>query len=1030
MMEIKFLWKEAKTVAKWSINHKSILALLSIIILIFGGFSLVQMERQENPAVVSPICTIKTIYPGASSQDVEKQIIKPIEDEVGTLSEIKHIESYAMDSVGIIKVTLKDMSDADINTSWDKVREKVDLVKTELPAAAEEPKVETDFTSSYGLIIGISSEQYHYKDMIDNGNMLADAIKKIDTVKAVDIDGAVEEQIVVELNMTKLMTYKISPKTIQQVIQARNINIPGGNLKVDENKVPVQITGEYGSIDELKNTIVDVSRESGTPVYLKDIAQVNIVEESDVATTYINGEKGILVGVQYMDGVNVIREEQRVQEVVQSFIDTQLYAGMHMNEVYNEVDFVQESISLFSNNLLSAIFLILIVVLITMGVRSAIVVALPIPLITCIVLGYMYISGIPLHQVSIASLIISLSLMVANGIVVNDNIQLYLQEGKTREQACTDGVEDVKIPILTSTLTTIASFLPLAMMQGSAGKFVNSLPILVAVALIGSLVTSISIVPALGYSLTKSESEVNIQWMAKTKERLHLDHVMNRFQKRYGQVLKRSLTHPKKVLLLFGGIFILSLVSIKTLSIQLFPPVEREQYVLNITTSNSVTISNTENICQEIAQVLDQESSVNDFSYKVGDGYMKYYITFFPNDLASNKAQFLIDGTRSEAKNVEKRIQEAVPGVLTNIKYLEISLPSNYPIEVRISGPDINQLRHIAEDMEPYFRSVEGLKNIENNFGYNGYKLNIQVNEEKANMVGISNYEIASTVRMAVNGLEISELKQKDIKKDPLPIILKMEEENKGEVERLQTIFISSQLTNENIPLTEIATIDTDTSFGKIIRRDGERTITVGAFVNEGYNTNSCMQQLQAKLETYSLPDGYFMVYGGENETSEEAFSSMKVPTVIACILIYLILVFQFGDLREPFLIMGTIPLSFIGIIWGLKIMKYPIGFMALLGGISLMGVVVNNGIVLLDYIKVKVQQEDNRLDAITQACKTRLRPIMIGMITTVISLLPLMISGGALWAPMATSIIFGMLLSSVLTLIVIPCGYLLLVKE
>ena len=1016
--------------AKWSINHKSILALLSILILGFGGFSLIQMERQENPAVVSPICTIKTVYPGASSEDVEKQIVKPIEDEVGSLSEIKHIESYAMDSVGIIKVTLKDMSDEKINATWDKVREEVDLIKSELPEAAEEPKVETDFTSSYGLIIGISSDQYQYKDMIDNGNMLADEIKKIDTVKSVDLDGLVEEQIVIELNMTKLMTYKIAPNRIQQVIQARNINIPGGNLKVDDNKIPVQISGEYASLDELENTIVDVSEDTGIPVYLKDIAKVRTLKQEDVATTYINGHKGILVGVQYMDGVNVIKEEQRVQEAIQTFVEKELYSDMQITAVYNEVEFVQESIHLFSNNLLSAILLILIVVLITMGVRSAIVVALPIPLITCIVLGYMYISGIPLHQVSIASLIISLSLMVANGIVVNDNIQLYLQEGRSREEACTQGVNEVKIPILTSTLTTIASFLPLAMMQGSAGKFVNSLPILVAVALIASFITSISIVPALGYSLTKSETQVKTHWIIKVKERLHLDHIMNRFRKRYGQLLKQCLANPKKVLLLFGGVFILSLLLIKTLSIQLFPPVEREQYVLNITTNNSGTIENTEKICQEIAQALEKEASVNNFSYKVGDGYMKYYITFFPNDLASNKAQFLIDGTRAEAKNVEKRIQEAVAGVSTNIKYLEINLPSNYPIEVRISGPEIDRLRHIAEELEPQFRSVEGLRNIENNFGYNGYKLNIQVNEEKASMVGISNYEIASTVRMAVNGLKISELKQKDIKKDPLPIILKMEDQENGEVEQLQTVFISSQLTKENIPLIEMADINTDTSFGKIIRRDGERTITVGAFVREGYNTNSCMKQLQNKLETYSLPDGYSMVYGGENENSEEAFSSMKVPTVIACILIYLILVFQFGDLREPFLIMGTIPLSFIGIIWGLKIMNYPIGFMALLGGISLMGVVVNNGIVLLDYIKVLVEQEDNRIEAITQACKTRLRPIMIGMITTVISLLPLMLSGGALWAPMATSIIFGMLLSSVLTLIVIPCGYVLMVKE
>ncbi len=314
-----------------------------------------------------------------------------------------------------------------------------------------------------------------------------------------------------------------------------------------------------------------------------------------------------------------------------------------------------------------------------------------------------------------------------------------------------------------------------------------------------------------------------------------------------------------------------------------------------------------------------------------------------------------------------------------------------------------------------------------NNYGDNSYRLNVNVNEEKANLVGITNYDVASTVRMAVNGLEIVKMKQKDIEKDSLPVIAKISDKDKTSREILNTIFLTSQVTGKNVPLTQIATIETQTSLNQIIRRNSQRTITVGSFVEDGYNTAAVMENVEKSMEGINLPDGYTLEYGGENENSTDAFSSMTLPTIIAIILIYIILVFQFGDLVEPLIIMGTIPLSFIGIIWGLKWMGYPIGFMALLGAISLMGVVVNNGIVLLDYIKVLLPQSNNFREAIVQACETRMRPIMIGMITTVFSLLPLMISGGPLWAPMATSVIFGMILSTVLTMIVIPCAYVLI---
>ena len=1016
---------------EWSVKHKSILALLTTIVIIFGTISYIGMEREENPAISSPVALIKSIYPGASPEDIEKLIVKPIEDALNEIPEIKTLESFSMDSIGVIKITLKDMSDAAMLPVWDKVREDLDNVKADLPSSAYDPTIETDFTTSYSLIMGLTSKDYTYENLSDAAYILQEALSRDPGVKAVDIDGEIGQEIAINLDMTKLSQYGISPTTVGTALKARNINIPGGNLELDGAKVPVQISGEYKSVDEIKNTIVSVS-ETGTPVYLKDVANITQDEEKKEIIAAVNGEKAVLIGVKYMEGENILKIQERLQVIIDDYKEKDLYTNMELIELNNQATFVDDAIDLFANNLISAILLVLVVVLITMGIRSAVIVTLPIPIVICLIFAYMKIANIPLHQVSIASLIISLSLLVANGIVANDNMNVYLEQGKDKMTACTQGIEEVKIPILTSTLTTVASFLPLAMMVGSAGKFVKTLPILVTVALIGSYITSLTIVPAVGYLLLEDNGEDVKKESFKDKvfKKLGLDKVGTMMIDFYAKILYQVLKMPRMIILSFVALLIFTLTIIPTMDIQLFPPVERDQYVLDISIKDGSDASKMEQVANEVSDILSKEESVNDFGYKAGDGFMKYYVSFIPNDLASNKAQFLINGDRNKAQEVEKRISEEIPGVSLNLKQLEIGLPVTYPVQIRVTGSEITELRRMAEEIHNIVYEVEGTRNIEDDYGYDSYKLNIDVDEEKANMVGITNYDIAGTVRMAVNGLEVSELKQENIESDSIPMILKIANSEKGKREILDTLFFTSQITGENVPLNQMAVVDTATSLNKIIRRDAKRTITVGAFVQSGYNVKSVMEACQSALEAYELPDGYYMEFGGENESSSDAFSSMVVPTIIAIVLIYLILVFQFGDLTQPLIIMGTIPLSFIGIIWGLKWTRYPIGFMALLGAISLMGVVVNNGIVLLDYIGLMIKEYSEPKEAISQACKTRLRPIMIGMVTTVISLISLAATGGDLWAPMANAIIFGMLLSSVLTLIVIPCAYLIIFES
>ena len=1016
---------------KWSVEHKSIVILLTVVLLISGGLLYINMERQENPTVASPIATISCIYPGASPEDIEKLIVKPIENKIGDIAEIKKIESFSMDSIGVIKITLKDLSDNDIDVVWDDVKEDVEAVESQLPADAQKPTIDTDFTSSYGIILGLTSKDYTYQDLKNVANDLKDILKEDEGIKAVDIFGTIGQQIEISLDMVKLQQYGITPTDIATYLQARNINIPGGNLEIAGTKVPVQISGEYQSVDEIKNTIVGVSSQSGTPVYLKNVAEVVQTEQKAETFAQVNNQKALLIGIKYADAQNMLAIQKRVYERIDDFEQNQLYTNMEIVKLTDQADFVKSSIGLFEQNLISAVILVAAVVLLTMGIRSAIVVSLPIPVVIAMVFIYMSFTAIPLHQVSIASLIISLSLLVANGIVANDNINVYLEKGYCKKEACIEGIKEVHIAILTSTLTTIASFLPLAMMQGSAGKFVKTLPILVSVALAGSYIASLTLVPATGFWLLQPKSKQKKSGVKQNiKKIFHIDNIGEKVLLIYEEMLKKALKMPKLLIGVFVVILALSSLLIPSMGIQIFPPAEREQYALNVTVQDGSTIEHTKEIIEEIGQYLEKDDSVKDYSVMIGDGYPKYYVTFTPNDLASNKAQFLVNGTLSERNRIERELNENISGVMVNAKELEISIPVTYPIEIRISDAEIDQLRKIGDDVKNILYQVEGGKNAEDDYGYPSNKLKVKVNEEKSNLVGISNYDVASTIRMAINGLEISQLKQKDIDEDPYPINIKISDDNKTKREILNNIYITSQLTGENVPLPQIADIYTESSMNKIVRRDEKRTLTVGLFIEEGYNTQTVMKNCKEALKHYELPEGYTIVFGGENEENKDAFSSLLIPTIIAVVVIYLILVMEFGNIKQPLIIMATIPLSFIGIIWGLNLLHYPIGFMALLGAISLMGVVVNNGIVLLDYINILMKEYDNAIDAIIQACKTRLRPIMIGMITTVISLVPLALTGGLLWAPLATAIVYGMLLSSVLTMFVIPSAYYILVVK
>ncbi|MDR1960967.1 MAG: efflux RND transporter permease subunit [Gracilibacteraceae bacterium] len=996
----------------WCVRHKQMVALFAALLLFGGAASYLSLRRQENPAVTAPVVLVQCVYPGAAPADVEKSVLRPLENALAALQGVKHLESVAMPNAGLVRVYLLDMSDADIREKYNEIRDCVSRAEADLPAEAEKPVVQTDLTSAYGLVLALSSVAAPPSALHEAALDIESALRRIPGVTEVSLTGEAEEEILVQMDMTKMEQYDLAPQTLASIIAAGNASLPGGNLDLGGYSLPVRLDSEYESVADLLDIVVAVAPDTGLPVYLRHVATVTRAERPESERALAGSEPAVLIAVKYAEDGNIVSIGRAARAETQR-LAAAVAPAMTLAVLTDQAVFTEEAINLFLQNFLMAVLLVVLVVWLVMGLRSALIVSFPIALVVAAVLGTMLFLDIPLHQVSVASLIISLSLLVANGIVASDNIYLFLEEGRDRFTACTEGVRQVVTPILTSTLTTIASFLPLALMQGVAGKFAYSLPILVSVALLMSFFTALTVTPAGAHKylrLKKSNDRQNARY--------------------FTGWLNRALNHPGRVTLAFAAALAFSALMIPGLGVQIFPPLERDQYALEITAPSGFTTEATEGLALRVSALLAAEPSVRDFACVTGGGLPKYNMTFVPAQQGAHKAEFLVNGDRSEAAAVAERISRAVPNAIPRVKFLEFNMPQVYPVGIRVSGDDMAVLRRVAEEVEALVAPLDSVQSAEISSGQQSYELRQTVNEEKAALAGITNYEIAAAVRLAVNGAEVSRLKEDDLRRDPIPIILRAAADQMDSREALDRIFLTSQVTGAHVPLRRLVRTETATALSRITRHDFERTVTVGLFPAEGAGVGAVIASCRDALRDYALPEGYTLSFGGENEFTSDTLGSMVMPALLAVLIIYVVLALQFGNLVSPLIIMGTIPLSFIGIICGLRLFGYPIGFMALLGAVSLMGVVVNNGIVLLSHVQAKRQEGASPREAVFAAAVVRLRPIVIGMVTTVISLLPMMLAGGTLWAPLATTVIMGMLVSTLSTMFVIPCLYCLIYQR
>ncbi|TFH02107.1 MAG: efflux RND transporter permease subunit, partial [Calditrichales bacterium] len=759
-------------------------------------------------------------------------------------------------------------------------------------------------------------------------------------------------------------------------------------------------------------------------LYLKDVADVSYADAEKSYYARYNGKKAIFITASQKPGTNIFDIRDNLDTKISGFIE-RLPESIKLETVFDQAESVSFRLNGFFLNLLQGLFLVGIIVLLAVGMRASLIVIMAIPISILIGIGFLDMSHYGLEQMSIAGLVIALGLLVDNAIVVIENISRYIRKGLSRTEAAIRGTSQIGWAITSSTITTVFAFLPIMMMQNITGEFIRSMPLTVVYTLMASLLIALILTPYLSSKFLTMEDLNRKRWL-----REQLNHEIDNH---YRRSLAFVLTHPARTLGIVGIVFILSLSLFPLVGISFFPKAEKPQFIININTPEGTNIGQTERVTEFIDSLLQTQPAVRHYAVNIGHGNPRIYYNVIPQKNSSRHAQFFVTLKERDHEvytDVIKQLRLATtgyPGARIEIKEFEQGPPVEAPIAIRILGDNLSTLKEIAARAEKIITNTPGTVNVNNPLGTSRTDIEIKINREKAAILGVPLVDIDRTIRASVAGLVVG--KYRDNEGDEYNILLQLFEGEKFNHRDFERIYVSS-LKGQPVPLTQIATVQFVASPQAIDHYDLERNVTITADVEGNLSVDAATAQILAQMDKTEMPRGYRIAVGGELEKREESFGGMFRAVLIALIGIFAVLVLQFRSYSQPLIVFSAIPLAIIGSMFALLITGYSFSFTAFIGLTSLVGIVVNNSIILVDYTNQLRREGIAVVAALKRAGEVRFIPIVLTTATTIGGLLPLTLGGGSLWAPMGWTIIGGLLVSTVLTLLVVPVLYKLFTRD
>ncbi len=1007
---------------KLAIDNYQFTLVVVALLLLMGISSYLTMPRTEDPPVYIPGASVIVIYPGANPYDMEELVAQPIEEAINELDDIKKIETRMLDGFASIAVEFNFETDAD--EKFNDVVQKVNAIKENLPDDVYSMDIQKWSSTDVSILqLAFTSETASFNQMGDAAEQLKDEFEKIGGVKKVEIFALPEREVRISLNMEIMAMMNISINQISQILQGNNANIPGGSLKLQGKNFNIKTSGSYKSLDEIRRTIVGAHQ--GRIVYLESVAEVDYDYEDNKYYARFDGTRAIFLSVQQKENMNIFSIMEEINAAIDDF-KTELPPNITLHRAFDQSESVDFRINGFMNNLVQGIILVGIIIFLALGFRAALLVMLAIPFSILIALGFVDLSGFGLQQISIAALVIALGLLVDNAIVIVENIERYIRMGYKSRKAAIKATSELGWPVISATATTMLAFVPLIMMPDKAGAFIESLPVTVIFTLLASLVLALTFLPMVARRFLKKNSSNTPDFNEKGIRKF----IKGLIEGPYRKTLSFSLERPFVIIGFALLVLALAGVLFFAVGVTFFPKAERPQLMVRVNAPEGTNIDYTDEITRQVEKVLDTIPLIQHYATNVGHGNPRIYYNIFPKFFTKNYAEIMVVLQEYEIESFDELVSQLrstfanYPGARIEIKELEQGTPIEAPVSIKLLGEDIHILRKIAEDVEAIVRQTPGAINVDNQLNRKGTDLFFDINRDKAGMLGVPVVSIDQTIRASVAGSIVSEFRNRE--GEEFNMVLRLPVNGKTSINDFDKIYVQS-MSGKFIPLRQLVNIRFQDSPGLVTHYNLSRSATINADLESGYYLDEVVDAIESDLQDYSWPRGYTYKYAGEVESREESFGGMARASIIALIAIFALLVLQFKSLSQPLIIYSAIPLAVIGSVLALLITGNSFSFTAFVGVISLIGIVINNSIILVDYTNNQLAEGKSIDEALKLSGETRFTPIVLTTLTTIGGLLPLTLQGGTLWAPMGWTIIGGLFVSTFLTLIVVPVLYKLL---
>ena len=1042
-------------IPKFSVTHRSIITALLLVTLLWGVNAYNSMSRRSDPEFKIRVCQIYVEWLGATAKKTEQLICRPLELELSTLDDVKEITSEARIGYAVLNVELEERVN-DLENAWSKIRAKIDRVTPDLPNGVSTPDVNTEFGDTSFMVFALyqpinsGKTRYSNRELKKFSRIVRDNLKALHGIARVDLYGLRKEIIYIETDIGRWSHLELTSQQLQDIITSRNIIAPGGMIDTDTGRFGLKPSGELTSLQQIRNIAVN---SDNAPIVIDDIGlEVSRRYEEPEGTscrfaTTNQSAPCVIISLTMKKGCNVISLGKEVRERIdvlkKSVLPRDLAFGI-MTDSPTEVD---KSISDFIANLLEGVLAVILVSILMMSFRASIIMAAAIPLSMIASIGVISLLGVTLDQMSIAALIIALGMLVDNGIVVSDNVVRLLHQGVPRLKAAWQGAHEIAVPVLASTLTTIVAFLPMLTIPGNSGEYMAPLPIVISVTLMCSYLIAMTVTPMMCYIMLRpvkgSEESLIRKAVRIFKKRVTKEKVLNP-QKRhfYETVINLALDNKGKVIIIGAAILIVSVFIARSVNKTFFPESDKKTFTADIYLPQGATIERTKEVTKVLESVIKEcgivtnnsgfiSDELENITTFLGGGGPRFYLSKSPETRAPNYALMVVNTINGKiAPDFANRVRSAtqkIPGCRIVIGLLGMGPGSDAPLGVRIYGTSLSGIREQAEKLKKLYRTFPGVYGAYDLWGEFAYQVDVDVNENAAATAGVNNDGIAQTLSALFSGRYLSTYNEGE---DKIPIYLRVPPDQRGNLDVINEIYIEGS--KGKVPLDSVATLKTSWAPAKIVRENLERSCEVRAYTMPGIFPSTIVKKMQPELDNFAseLPARYRIEMSGEQENMNDMNQDISRAFKIGVVLIILVLVVQFNSFAKPFVILLTIPLSFAGGIFGLFIMRQPLDFMAMLGFVSLAGVVVNNAIVLIDFIQSSVKEGHQLREAVVSAGKLRMRPILLTSLTTIAGMLPLAFFGGPLWKGLSYVMIFGLAFSTMLTLIIVPVIFTLFVER